>query len=324
MVEAKEACSMMRWRQSTAMLRLTGLVMCVANLLCGQAARRTFTFERDVQTSSVWREIPRWDGAQLVGYEHDDSAGPIVYTIDRDGRRDEFLFTFEGFARIWIHNIAGSPDGEIAIVGSAYTNDNQLTTFLARVASDRKRQLITRTWPYVPRVVTFAPDGTVWTIGGLKKNEDNTRDVSSHFVRHFDRTGRVIWSSTVRVRGPEVGGETASILRASRDRIGWLTQDGEYIEFSLDGAETGRWDLPGHAGFLETTGFALSDENDVIVGHFGKGHAELLELDRDAQAWARVTLPKDYTPSWAWVMGFDGTTLVTHSNTGILRRFNMK
>ena len=312
---------MVRWWQSTAMLRLTGLVLSVATVLNGQAARRSFTFERDVQTSSVWREIPRWDGAQLVGYEHNDSAGPIVYTIDREGRRDEFLFTFEGAARIRIYKIAGSPDGEIAIVGSAYTNDSRFTTFLARVAADRNSQAITRTWPYVPRVTTFAPDGTTWTIGGLK-NEENTRDVPGHFVRHFDRTGKVIGSSTVRVRGPELGGEEVSILRSSRDRLGWVTQDGEYIEFSLDGAETGRWDLPGHAGFLETTGFALSDQNDVIVGRFGKGHAELLELERDAQTWARVTLPKDYTPSWAWVMGFDGTTLVTHSETGILRRFN--
>ena len=106
------------------------------------------------------------------------------------------------------------------------------------------------------------------------------------------------------------------------DRLGWLTEDGEYIEFSLDGAEMGRWDLPGQPGFLETTGFALSDQNDVIVGRFGKGHAELLELDRDAQTWARVTLPKDYTPSWAWIMGFDGTTLVADCNAGTLRRFN--
>jgi hypothetical protein len=323
MVVAKEACSMIRWWQSTTMFRLAGLVVCVATVLNGQAARRAFTFERDVQTSSVWREIPRWDGAQLVGYEHDDSAGPIVYTIDRDGRKDEFLFTFEGAARIRIHNIAGSPEGEIAIVGSAYTNDGRFTTFLARVASNRKSQVITRTWPYAPHVVMFAPDGMLWTIGNLK-DEENTRGIPGHYMRHFDRAGKVAAASTVRVRGPESGGEEVSILRASRDRIGWLTKDGEYIEFSLEGAEIGRWDLPGQPGFLETTGLALSDQNDVIVGHFGKGHAELLELERDTQTWARVVLPKDYMPSWAWVMGFDGTTLVTHSGTGILRRFNMK
>ena len=44
---------MVRWWQSTAMLRLTGLVLSVATVLNGQAARRSFTFERDVQTSSV-------------------------------------------------------------------------------------------------------------------------------------------------------------------------------------------------------------------------------------------------------------------------------
>jgi hypothetical protein len=323
MVVAKEACSVIRWCQSSAMLRLAGLVVSVATVLSGQAARRTFTFERDVQTSSVWREIPRWDGAQLIGYEHNESAGPIVYTIDRDGRRDEFLFTFEGAARITIFNVAGSPDGEIAIVGSAYTNDGRFTTFLARVGSDRKRQLITRTWPYVPKAVTFDPGGTLWTIGS-SKNEDNTQEIPGHFMRHFDRAGKVVGSSSVRLRGPASGGEVASLLRESRDRLGWLTQNGEYIEFSLDGAEIGRWDLPGQPGFLETTGLALSDQNDVIVGYFGKGRAELLELERETQTWARAALPKEYAPAWALVLGFDGTTLVTHSVGGILRRFTMK
>jgi hypothetical protein len=127
-------------------LCLLGIVSLAALCLRGQGIdtkiKRTFAFDRDVQTSSVWRTIPRWDGAMLVGYDGNDSAGPIIYTIDRDGSRDELLFTFRDAALISINQVAGSREGEIAVVGSGYTNDSRLTTFLGRISPDRKTQTI--------------------------------------------------------------------------------------------------------------------------------------------------------------------------------------
>jgi hypothetical protein len=69
---------------------------------------------------------------------------------------------------------------------------------------------------------------------------------------------------------------------------------------------------------------AISDENDVVAGWFGNGKAEFIVLDREKRTWTAVELPKEYAPTWAWVLGFDGTTLVTYSRNGLLRRFQAK
>ncbi len=304
---------------------LVGVVVLTAVCLYGQAtsgrAKRTFTHDRDIETSSVWNNFPLWGGEILAGYENNFSNGPIIYTIDRSGKRDETLFTVQDAGRINIYSIAASLDGEIAIVGSALTNDNRGTTFLARIARDRQRQIITRTWPYCPMVVTFAPDSSIWTVGHMKDDE-NTRDLERNVLRRFDRAGKMLGSTTIQVSGSKTA-ET-SYLRASRDRVGWLARGGEYIEFSLDGSEIGRYERPAGAAERDITGLAISDDNDVVAGWFGGGKAEFVVLDRETRSWTAVVLPKEHAPKWARVLGFDGSTLVTYSQNGRLTRFKTK
>ena len=145
-------------RVPSALVVLALLVaVCAYGQVTPEKAKRTFTHDRDIETYSVWNNFPRWGGEIFAGYENNFSNGPIIYTIDRNGKRDETLFTFEDAGRINLYNIAVSRDGEIALVGSAYTNDGKGTTFIARIAPDRQRQTITRTWPYCPGVVTFLP-----------------------------------------------------------------------------------------------------------------------------------------------------------------------
>jgi hypothetical protein len=283
-------------------------------------AKRTFTHGRDIATAYVWRHFPRWDGKLLVGYDNNSSRSPIIYTIDRDGRREETLFTLDGGAQIDIHDIAASADGEIAIVGDAVTSDRRGSTFVARIAIDRHSQIVTRTWPFHPLVVTFAPDGAVWTIGNLK--DQDARDIANNVIRRFDRTGRMLGSTTLQTRGFQTA--ATSFLSASRDRVGWFTLHGEYIEFSLDGSEIARYDGPDGDDASDISGVALNEENDVVAGRFGKGKAEFVVLDREKRTWTAVSLPNEYAPTWARVLGFDGTTLVTYSENGKLRRFQTK
>ena len=295
--------------------------LCLHGQVAGTAAKRTFKHDRDIETSSVWTNFPQWGGEILAGYENNFSNGPIIYTIDRNGKRDETLFTFQDAGRINIYNIAVSLDGEIALVGSAFTNDSRGTTFLARIAPDRQRQTITRTWPYCPDVITFSPDGSIWTIGHMKDYQ-NTRDLEMYVLRRFDRAGKMLGSTTLQVKGDETA--VASFLRASRDRIGWFTRGPQYIEFSLDGLEIGRYDRPAGAGEWDITGIAISDENEVVASWFGGGKAEFVILDREKRTWTAVALPKEHAPKWARVLGFDGSTLLTYSKNGRLTRFNTK
>ncbi len=156
-------------------------VFCLTGQVNEGREKRTFTHEREVETAFVWETPPRWEGGKLVGYLHNHSSGPIIYTMDRDGTRDETLFTLKDGALIHVSDLAGSPNGEIAIVASALTSDTGGTTFLARISAEREHQTITRTWPYCPKVVTFAADGNIWTIGNMK-SEDGTQDLARNVL----------------------------------------------------------------------------------------------------------------------------------------------
>lgn len=290
----------------------------------GQAQLRpAFTHERDIVTSLTGTYFPVWGGGVIAEYENNDSSGPIIYTIDMEGRRDEFLLTFQDGAYIQIHNIAASAHREIAIVGGALTADGRATTILARIASDHKRQTITRLWPYLAEVAAFGPDGTIWTIGNDADGLDNSR----HFLRRFDASGKLLGSTTFWARA-STGGETASFLSASRDRIGWFTKEGEYIEFSLSGSEIGRYEGPdgaaGPGSHWDANSMALSEDNQVVVGRFGGGRSEFVVLDREKRSWPTVSILKDRAPKEARVLGFDGTTLVTTTSNGILSRFQTR
>jgi hypothetical protein len=283
-------------------------------------AKRAFTLDRDVETAFVWHELPRWEGGMLIGYENNRTNGPIIYTIDRDGRRDEMLFTLPDAAWIHLIDIAVSPAGEIAIVGSAITTDTRGTTFLVRIAKDREQRIVTRTWPFCPKVVTFAADGNLWTVGNLKDDDDH--ELADDVLRRFDPSGKLIGSVLLQARGPHTA--EGSYLRAARDRVGWFNRQAQYIEFSLDGQEIGRYRGPEGAEERDISGVVLTEEGDVFAGRFGKGKAEIVVLDRDHRTWLAVSIPKEYISTWTTVVGFDGTTLVTYSTSGRLRRFKQE
>lgn len=168
-------------------------------------------------------------------------------------------------------------------------------------------------------VATFAPDSTLWTIGHLK-DDGNTRVIAEYVLRRFDSAGKMLGSITLKMMGWQSA--AGSFLRASDDRVGWLTPQRQYVEFSLDGSEIARYHGPDRTELKNITGLAISAENDVIAGRFGRGKAEFVALDRERRACTAVWLAKDSAPTWAWVLGYDGTTLVTYSNSGSLRRFS--
>jgi hypothetical protein len=296
--------------------------------LVGAQPKRTLTVEGDVQTSEIWRIPPRWKAGHLVGHHGDSKDAIVFYTIDRQGKRDEFLFTFEGARGILIADFDIAPNGEIAVVGGAYTSDGRWAAIVARISPDRKRQTVTRVWPFGPMVVAIAADGSIWTIGYLK-NEDGTQVLAAPVLRRYHPSGKMLSSVNVQVFRDyyALGGTN---LVASRDRVGWLTRtkdstsSGEYIEFSLKGEEIGRFDAPQGVTHNQITGAALSEENDVVVGVIRGGKRELLALDRSSRTWIPVSPPEGPAPIWSYVLGFDGTTLLATAEDGKLRRFRTK
>ena len=106
---------------------------------------------------------------------------------------------------------------------------------------------------------------------------------------------------------------------ASNDRIGWLTWACQYVEFSADGVESGRYNCPsGSNSILQLGGVALSPSNDLVVGAKQAAPLAPLELDRATGQWRPVTVLQD-SGNTNEVLGFDGLTLITRAGLKLRR-----
>ena len=282
--------------------------------------RREFTLESEIDTYPLWRSRPSWNAGLLVWCEHNQTDGPIVYTVDKDGRRDEFLLAFPNTKRIGVNDLAVGPNGEIVIAAGAATPDGRGMAFFARLPADRGDWKVTQTWPYNPWRVTMTSRGDVWTVGWLLDDE-NVHMVAQCVLRRYDPSGNLLTSQRLAARrGPEpYTVHLDDSLFSSHDRVGWFIAGGDYTEFSLDGDEIGRYKGP--PGLRSPDGVAISADNDVILS---AGRGRFLILDRSSGEWTRAFLPDGQAPSWARVLGFDGTTLVTTTGTGKLTRYTTK
>src|SRR6266852_3132308 len=108
---------------------------------------------------------PHWTGQALIGVQDNNTGGPLIYLIDKDGRRDHFSVTLPDAGLIHVHGLALRSDGTVAMVGAAVSGDSRAASYLALVPPDRKRQTVVRIWPYVAWGVAFVPDGSLWTVG---------------------------------------------------------------------------------------------------------------------------------------------------------------
>jgi hypothetical protein len=281
---------------------------------------------------------PHWSGQSLIGVQDNNTAGPEIYLVDREGWRDHFSFTISDAAVINVHGLATSSDGTVAITGGAVSGDSRGGSFLALVAPDRKHQTIVRTWPYVAWDVTFVPDGSLWTVG-YTLHETETRIVKPNLMSHFDRSGRLHTSAEVDAQSRFGPSQSAAIqhsfLRASYDRIGWFTNGLEYIEFSFDGRELGRYRGPEVPDSKEAAlwgSFALSEGNEVlfntvlftrIPGSGGRRTAKRATwtLNRMERQWVPVSIEDSTLAVDAGVLGFDDGILVTAGARHEMRRY---
>src|SRR5271169_1493009 len=52
--------------------------------------------------------LPHWSGQALVGVQDNHSSGPLIFLIDKYGRRDQFSFTLPDAETIYVHGLAVS------------------------------------------------------------------------------------------------------------------------------------------------------------------------------------------------------------------------
>jgi hypothetical protein len=297
----------------------------------GQDAHR-FTLERQKQEGFTLGGLatPHWSGGAILAIDGNRSDEPLIHRFGRDGEFERIRFSIPEGRHITVQGLAGATDGSVAVIGSMYKNDGGGTTFLARIQPDRQRQIVTHLWPYVPKVVTFAPDGTIWTIGWVRSGDTIS---AWNVLKRFDPSGKLLESAPVRAKPHVVDGDnpdnprdrdasSLSALRASGDRVVWLTSGNELIEFTLDGREVGRYDGPDCADSRTMSRLALRDDNEVIA-HFPKCKPDSRLLDRTNRSWIPFELTTDKDAEWDVPLGFDEGTLVTSSQTGMVRRYKL-
>jgi len=268
--------------------------------------------------------LMRWTSNLLVGCDYCDGK-PILWTVDSQANRESIAFMVPGADFVHVRDVASGPDRSLAAVGFAVSGSHRMGTFIAWISPDRTKQNIVRVWPFDPNVVAIAPDESIWAVGSVAK--DTARALYDNVLRHYSPSGELLASTIIQGLRPQASGmaevSNLSNLMASNDRIGWLTSSCQYIEFSFDAVEAGRYSCPnGATNSMKLAGVALSPGDNLLVGSVWLGPLTPLQLNRSTSTWTQVPVSQDSGKTWK-ILGFDSNALVTASTSSTMRRYAM-
>lgn len=272
------------------------------------------TLELSPSADAYIRQMPTWSGGALIVVENDLSATPVIHSFDRFGvEMAPIAFTIAGLKSIHVERVVRGVNGEYAVVGRAINEGRVGAGFISWISPDRQTVKTAQLFPYVPHMVTIAPDGTIWTVGAETVNgveNDPAVNRSHGVVRHFDTNGAQIGSFIPRsevFHGKWLGlpqGEMAS----NGDRIGWYARIAQqYTEVTFDGKVTAYPGICPPESHWLVTGLALMENGDVIASAAldePRVHkAALYRLDRTTGTWGSIPTPANASPV---VRGSDG------------------
>jgi hypothetical protein len=269
---------------------------------------RVAILESEYYPYRFWWPPPKFSFGHLIGVQDREKSMPLFVLVDGNGRKEEFTLVIPDDAVWGVTDFALSSAGEIGAVGSL-VEKGRPDAFVARVSPDRQKQVVTRVSPYVPQAVTFAPDGTLWTMGFERSKSGGARVL--HQMQRFGKDGRLLSRANILYR--RAG--SSHTLVASKDRVGWLNGGLEYVEFPLNGRDIGRSD------FEEAVAdcVALSPGNQVVVRRKENGEEWVDYLDRSSRQWLPLEIQDQEDSRWSWLSGFDGEVLVTFSGLKVQR-----
>ena len=253
---------------------------------------------------------PSWEGNAYLCLDGNRTDVPVILRIKEDVERIDFSIPDGRY--LFVAGLAAR-DGTFAAVGDHLDNDGKISSFLAKIPPDRRDNLVVHLQPYEPKAVTIAPDGGMWTVGTVWYRERVLYPTEFNILKHFDSSGKLLATKIVRAQGRSSYGRDAasnSFLRATKDRVLWLTNANGLIEFGAGGTELNRFDPPPgpDPGVFGTT-FAVSEDNDVLVGKRDGAHLKVWRLDRPKRAWDEVQVAGAKLSGWA-TLGFDGDRIV--------------
>jgi hypothetical protein len=262
---------------------------------------------------------PIWSGRALLVLIVNETREPVLNAITGDGLTEEVRFQMPDWPHVRVVSLWGGDDGEIVAAGSGTTDQNEPGSFIVRISAGRAKRT------YIPvenlniQAMTVGPGGVIWAVGSGKNLEDDSKH--DNILTRFSPTGKVLTSTMLKFAPDRYGVNVASgsRMRSSADRVAWLTNRNEYIEFATDGTVMTRVAGPGgkEPSDMFSTAFAVSAANTALVSKFtyGKDHKppklNIWTLDRVKQNWFLSEPSDEEFPYSTSICGFDGDTLMT-------------
>lgn len=274
------------------------------------------------QQRPLTQKPPLWSGGALIVVDSNNSAGPVIRSFDDNGvELARIEFTIPGANVVHVRGVARGTDGTYGVCGRAFDSNGHGSGFVSWVPPDRKAIKTTQTLPYIPNIITMAPDRTLWT-EGLETDQygnQNSRlvDRSHGVIRHFDTNARQIGSFMRRsgFTGNRYGLIYGFIV-SNKDRIGWYAQFAHrYFELSFDGTVKSYPGVaPPNSNNEDVLGMAMTESGEVVASAVtyepGRSVMRVYRLDRSGNTWAPVRMPFDLVlPYGGLLLGGDGNRL---------------
>jgi hypothetical protein len=296
------------------MNREVAIVLIVAASLATPAPSQThllLTHESEQKAfflNDAYFLLPPWEAGGLLALDGNHTDDPVIVRVDRDALVERIGLSFPEGRYLFVSDLAGASDGTIAAAGASLSNDGRIESFLIRIGRDRDQKTVWRLQPYVPHAVTIVPGGGFCTVGWVRNGADEPTQYN--VMKRYDSSGKLLTTSVVKAKS-KFGRDatTNSMLRSSNDRIGWLTNGNEYIEFDLDGHELGRYPPPpGSTSKPFSNMIAMSEKSEVLAAARDGVSLKISWLDRPNGVWHAVGLSGPQ-PLGATIMGSMATRL---------------
>ncbi len=264
------------------------------------------------------RVPPTWSGHALLNLIVNETRTPVIDSITADGLIEEVRFSIPDWTRLTVVSLWGGEDGEIVAGGFGVNDKLELQGFVVRIARDRSHQTNIPVENLLIQAMTVGPSGVIWALGSGKDQE--TGDVHRNILTRLSPTGKLLSSTMLDVPGkPSYSVATQTTMRASSDRVAWLTSGNDYVEFGTDGTEMTRVAGPVSApNDMYGTAFALSYANTALISKVARGKKpkdpttlKIWTLDRVQQSWFLSESATGAFPASTSIYGFDGETLMT-------------
>jgi hypothetical protein len=301
--------------------RVSQLAVVVIGLLTVPVlSAASLTWVEDVPLSLLWKamRIPKWSHGALIDIQYaNNEIHPLIWVAERHRTTYTVPFEIPGARSINVYDWDRTFDGRnIALAGSAIDAEGRGDFFIAWISSDGTHSVVSRTSSYIPRRLTVAPDGTLWTAG-----QDSNGPPDAGVFRHFDQTGKSIGAFVPRssFSDPIILYDHTGLMRASKDRVAWYSPRGSrYIEISLQGVVLMDISVTTPKDSSEGYGFGITDKGDAFLsssqyvppagGQAGFQLWRISILDRSTATWKPVLerpVTKQTTADFGHIYGVD-------------------